>query len=101
MVRHYTYAPATFLFRDESDDARLKRLRFHIEQGDYFPFLASVVGFLEEAVRVCGSDPESAEKARYAADVRKDLIHLHEHYDLAPSAKPRTYSARKMVRFEP
>ncbi|HEY0947962.1 MAG TPA: hypothetical protein VGE53_00520 [Candidatus Paceibacterota bacterium] len=98
-MRTYSLIPISWLLRDESDDERLKRLRFHIEQGDYFPFLASVIGFLEEAARACTGDPDNKTKADFAASVRKDLIHLHEHYQLKESKAPRTYSTRKMVRF--
>lgn len=98
-MREYVLSPVAWLFHDKSDDERLARLKFHIDQGDYFPFLASVIGFLEETVRTCTNDPENKTKAEYAASVRKDLIHLHEYYQLSPTTTPRTYSTRKMVRF--
>ena len=98
-MRYYQYQPIFWFLRDESDAERLARLTFHIEQGDYFPFLASVISFLEETARDCPKDPENKTKAEYAASIRKDLIHLHEHYHLTPNDVPRMYSTRKMVRF--
>ncbi len=104
MDKEYASCLSRFwLLHDASDDARLERLKFHLEQGDYFPFLATVVGFLKETAESCAPDSEMAktiaQQAAFAEEVRKDLIYLHENYQLAPKEKPITYSPKKMVRF--
>ncbi len=65
---------------------RLKQLEFHIESGDYFPLLATVLGFLEEGMRECetGSLTLAPVEAKVVEDFRKDLIHLHKNYEIQP-----------------
>lgn len=69
-----------------SNPARLKELEFHIESGDYFPLLATVLGFLEEGMRQCetGSLDTAPVQATVIEDFRKDLIHLHKNYQIRP-----------------
>jgi hypothetical protein len=87
--------------QDAADDSRLERLKFHLEQGDYFPFLATVVGFLKETAETCRESNEVTDaQMAFTDELRKDLIYLHENYQLAPKATPLTYSTRKMVRFD-
>lgn len=86
----------------DGDEARIERLRFHIERGDYFPFLATVFGMLGETIAAGTPLPEIAKtQAAFADDMRKDLLYLHERYDLAPKAKKLAYTKEKMVRFDP
>ncbi len=98
--RSYTLSPVFFLFRDSVEDARLERLAFHIEQGDYFPFLATVLGFLKETVEgsSAASDLDRAQAA-FAGEMREDLLYLQEHYRIVPAEKPVPYTRAKMVRF--
>ncbi len=98
--RLYTLAPTYRVCRDAPRDERMERLAFHIEHGDYFPFLATVIGFLKEAIEDCGVS-ESATKAAFASDMQKDLLYLQEHYRLAPLDAPTPYTKAKMVRFKP
>lgn len=69
--------PIFFTFRDAEDDKRIERLEFHLQAGDYFPFLATVFGFLQETVKDCAKDNTQYE---FIQNVRKDLMHLHKNY---------------------
>jgi hypothetical protein len=83
------------------DGDRLERLHFHIEQGDYFPFLATVMGMLGETASRCGPAGIGQTQAEFAVDMRQDLIYLHEHYDIRPRKTRRAFAKEKMVRFMP
>ena len=93
--------PCFWTIRDAADDERIRRLTFHVSQGDYFPFLATIVGFLKETAEGCASasDPIIRQQAAFAEEVRKDLIYLHEHYQLMKKEVPSVYTTKKVVRF--
>ena len=77
--------------QDTGDNpTRLKELEFHLESGDYFPLLATVLGFLEEGMRQCETGPlETAPvEATVIEDFRRDLIHLHKNYQILPKGEP-------------
>ncbi|HYF28742.1 MAG TPA: hypothetical protein VEA36_00040 [Candidatus Paceibacterota bacterium] len=95
----YALRSRYWIIRD-ADEERLTRLTFHIEQGDYFPFLATVIGMLGETASRCGPAGMAQEQARFAEEMRKDLLHLHEHYTIAPRKVRLAYTKRKMVRFD-
>jgi len=67
---------------------RLKELQFHLESGDYFPLLSTVLGFLEEGMRKCemGVLAFAPIEADVLEKFRKDLIYLHKNYDIQPKA---------------
>lgn len=71
-----------------SDPERLRQLEFHIQSGDYFPLLATVLGFLEEGMRECetGTLTLAPVEAEVIENFRRDLIHLHKNYTIAPKA---------------
>lgn len=75
--RVYALSPIFFTFRDAEDDRRIERLEFHLKSGDYFPMLATILGFVEETVKDCAKDD-----VQYGLiqKVRKDLMHLHKNY---------------------
>lgn len=66
------------------DPDRLKQLEFHIDSGDYFPLLATIMGFLEEGIRECenGFLTIVPMESEIIQNVRKDLLHLHQHYKI-------------------
>lgn len=90
-MRKYAPGLAIYWLLCDSDDERLARLQFHLEQDDYFPFLATVFGMFAEG---------SAGQAAFADEIRKDLIHLHERYRIVPRDTPLSYTKRKVVRFD-
>lgn len=69
-----------------SEPERLRQLEYHIESGDYFPLLATVLGFLEEGMRECetGVLTLAPIEAEVIEGFRRDLIHLHKNYKIAP-----------------
>jgi hypothetical protein len=70
------FAPA-FICNDSPE-----RLDFHIQSGDYFSFLATKLGFLEEAVKKCVS--MSPEEQKIANELRHDLRYVQAHYKILP-----------------
>ena len=77
------------LFRDQPiDDERKERLDFHLNTGDYFPMLATILGFAQENVQDCACSAEDGEIASIEKDVlektRKDLMYLHQNYRIVP-----------------
>jgi len=97
------YAPIRspyWLLRD-GDEERLARLHFHIEQGDYFPFLATVIAMLGDTVARCEGAEAGSMQVNFVEEMRKDLLYLHERYDITPRKKQLAYTKEKMVRFDP
>jgi hypothetical protein len=68
------------------EPARLQQLEFHIKSGDYFPLLATIMGFLEEGIRQCedGFLTIAPIESEVIQNVRQDLLHLHKHYQIQP-----------------
>lgn len=95
------HASAYWVIADSPADAeRLARLRFHIEAGDYFPFVATVLGFVKDTLSGRGElTPLERMQSEQIDALRKDLIHIHERYDLIPKKAPLSYSDKKVVRF--
>lgn len=101
-VAYPTHIPVFSILRDSEDDERIERLRYHISAGDYFPFLATIVGMLKETAEDCAHLlGHAGEQAKFADMLRDDLIYLHEHYELTPKERPISYSKKKVVRFTP
>lgn len=69
-----------------SDYERQNALAFHIETDDYFPFLATLLGFVEETLATMdhsGKNITSIEIEAIRA-ARKDLQYLHIHCRIEP-----------------
>jgi len=78
-----------YMCAHERSPERLEQLQYHLETGDYFPLLSTIMGFMEEAMRECQTGtltlvPMEAEVIR---QMREDLIHLHTHYEIKPKAQ--------------
>lgn len=100
-MRFYRPIRSEYWIIRDADDDRIERLAFHIERGDYFPFLATIIGMLGETVTSEGTSSEAVkEQAAFAEQVRKDLLYLHERYVITPRTKKLAYTKEKMVRFE-
>lgn len=72
-----------------SDEYSLERLTFHLETGDYFPMLATILGFLEETIieREHSSVSELISmETLVIRNVRKDLDYLHKNYRIIPNS---------------
>jgi hypothetical protein len=67
----------------QSEEVRLERLTFHLQTGDYFRVLATVLGFVQETVTECTCTVESdlgPLETRVISSVRADLDYLHNNY---------------------
>lgn len=69
-----------------TDAERLARLHFHIKSGDYFPTLATFLGFVEETLAepTTARTPLNCMEKELVKSLRKDLMHLHEYYQIEP-----------------
>ena len=63
-----------------------ERINFHIESGDYFAFLATIMGFMEEALGKCESDAVSEREKFLARELRHDLRYVQANYTILPRA---------------
>lgn len=72
----YIIAPRFLLVRDTPE-----RIDFHVEKGDYFALLSTVMGFLQESLADCAKGSKEYELTK---DLRKDLRYLHENYRIVP-----------------
>lgn len=57
---------------------------FHIQTGDYFSFLATMMGFMEEALSKCESDLVSEKERGIARELRHDLRYIQANYEISP-----------------
>jgi hypothetical protein len=62
-----------------------EHLDFHVKTGDYFAYLATMLGFIEESLKH-SDKPESEEERALIQDLRKDLCFMNSRYCIA--AKP-------------
>lgn len=81
VIRSYCIRATPWLFRDTPD-----RIDYHIEKGDYLPLLATMMGFMEEALRNNDSHAANERKneiaLKLARDLRTDLRYVSAHYTL-------------------
>ena len=81
-------AARLFLSSDEveDEDAKHARLTYHLESGDFFNTVATIVGFLEGSlIEHSTENPElAAHEVRLAQSLRRDLMFLNEHYRIEP-----------------
>jgi formate dehydrogenase maturation protein FdhE len=68
----------------KTDQERLARLHFHLKSGDYFPTLATILGFVEETISSLElpQDAMPALERELIHGVRKDLMYLHKYYQI-------------------
>jgi hypothetical protein len=60
------------------------QIDFHIQTDDYFAFLATVMGFLEEALDKCESELLSEQEVCMARELRNDLRYVQANYRIQP-----------------
>jgi hypothetical protein len=90
-----TYAPHQpifLLFRDQSSESVPPSLLHHVDQGDYFGTLATVLNFVRGALIDDMYDPSNRTmgKARSITvldGMKDDLIHLQNNYDVIKKTK--------------
>ncbi|MDB5265802.1 MAG: hypothetical protein JWM39_515 [Parcubacteria group bacterium] len=57
---------------------------FHIQAGDYFAFLATMMGFVEEALERCESEGVTDKERIAARELRRDLCYVQANYQITP-----------------
>ena len=62
----------------------MSRLRYHLRSGDYFAFLATVFGVLEDNIAHGPLNP--SDQLALIKNMRKDLIYLQQEYQIAEAA---------------
>jgi hypothetical protein len=81
----FAYAhPFTELAHSQASPAdveRLGQLRYHLDNNDYFAFLATVFGILEDGLN---TQEAVEEKLAMVRVMRKDLIFLQQEYRIQP-----------------
>ncbi|MFA5877183.1 MAG: hypothetical protein WC880_02340 [Candidatus Paceibacterota bacterium] len=84
--------PDILILDDSQDTAeQLKQFVFHVENGDYFAMLATLLGFVEETASKLEEKDEAMKIAEMQiARLRKNLQYLHENYNITPKKKPVT-----------
>lgn len=75
----YTFSSPPFGLINDSPD----RLDYHIQSGDFISFIATKLGFLEEALGKCGSNLSEQERT-VANELRHDLRYVQAHYKIVP-----------------
>lgn len=61
-----------------------EHIDFHIQTGDYFAFLATMMGFIEEALGNCESELVSERERFLARELRHDLRYIQANYRITP-----------------
>lgn len=61
------------------------RLLFHVEKGDYFAVIATLLGFVEDSAHELQEKDEAMRIAEnQIMQLRQNLIFLQEHYNITP-----------------
>ncbi len=71
-----------------------RAIDFHILSGDYFLFLATAIGFMEEALAYSVDPLEAEHMQKMARELRNDLRYIHANYEIVP----RALGSEEMVR---
>jgi hypothetical protein len=75
----YLQTTESLVLRDSPE-----HIDFHIQSGDYFAFLATMMGFMEEALSKCESDLVSERERYLAHELRHDLRYIQANYRIMP-----------------
>lgn len=61
-----------------------QNLDFHIRNDDYFSFLATIMGFIEEGLGTCSDNTEAERLKSQARELRHDLRYIQANYHILP-----------------
>lgn len=75
----YAMAASLSFIHDTPD-----RIDYHVQTGDYFSFLATILGFVEESLARCGADGLTEEELNIARQLRHDLRYVQANYKILP-----------------
>ena len=79
MSTSYTIRSDVSVLRDTPE-----HIDFHIKTGDYFAFLATILGFIEETLQTSNAEGKVAMELNAAKEMREDLRYVHQHYRIIP-----------------
>ena len=71
-----------------------ERADFHIKSDDYLAFIATKLGFLEEALQRCASTNVSDEERVIAKELRNELRYAQAHYKMVPRSDGEVQTVR-------
>lgn len=82
---YYARTPRYFLVRD-GDGKPSDRLLFHVEHGDYFPTLATILGLIADQLQTSITNGElpTAYQISTLETMREDLLYLWKHFRIEP-----------------
>lgn len=75
-----TFAQLSQLQKSPEDMERLSKLKYHLDSGDYFAFLATVFAILEDTFT--SGAQNTAEQLALIQSMRKDLVFLQQKYQI-------------------
>lgn len=72
--------------RDKQNDEQenLEELHFHVQVGDYFSTLATILGFVEEMILEQDAKKVMTYELKVLRQVKKDLLYLNANFDIKP-----------------
>ena len=76
--------PRMWLLHDEPSRDRAATIEFHVEGGDYFPTLSTILALLEDSLedsKKYGLTP-SQFQIRTLRDLKDELLHVHRLYTI-------------------
>jgi hypothetical protein len=78
-----------FLRDAPAGEARIERLKYHLETGDYFLFLSTVLGFAQETLAecTCAANSELTPlEVNALENARKDLEYLQKNFGITSNS---------------
>lgn len=74
---------------DYADTPTEESFSLHLETGDYFTYVAALLGFVEETLDEIAAHSELAQlELRAIRALRSDLRYLDKHYQVTPRLEP-------------
>ncbi|MEZ4104420.1 MAG: hypothetical protein R3B60_03990 [Candidatus Paceibacterota bacterium] len=81
--RQYIIKSPYWQVRDGDDNLEnLDQLHFHVQAGDYFSTLATILGFVEEMIMEQDTKNAMAYELKVLRQVKKDLLYLNANFDI-------------------
>lgn len=76
----------SYALRDAASDRKYEKTLFHVESGDYLLSVATLLGFVQEALAACRATtaPPEATLEREVAYTREALQYVNKRYHLTP-----------------
>lgn len=80
----YNIKSPYWFVRDKQSDEQdnLEELHFHVQAGDYFSTLATILGFVEEMILEQDEKNVMTYELKVLRRVKKDLLYLNANFDI-------------------